>query len=86
MKVNWDDETPNIWENKKWQPNHQPDEHGNLNKTRGDFLLRLSANFAAATQGDNEKASSKLRSFTVSNQTWKRTTYMGVSWNGGTPK
>ena len=24
MKVNWDDEQPNIWENKKWQPNHQP--------------------------------------------------------------
>ena len=23
--VNWDDEIPNIWENKKWQPNHQPD-------------------------------------------------------------
>ena len=26
MKVNWDDDIPNIWENKKWQPNHQPDE------------------------------------------------------------
>ena len=25
MKVNWDDEIPNIWENKTWQPNHQPD-------------------------------------------------------------
>ena len=25
MKVNWDDKIPNIWENKKWQPNHQPD-------------------------------------------------------------
>ena len=24
MKVNWDDEISNIWENKKWQPNHQP--------------------------------------------------------------
>ena len=24
MKVSWDDEIPNIWENKKWQPNHQP--------------------------------------------------------------
>ena len=24
MKVNWDDEIPNIWENKEWQPNHQP--------------------------------------------------------------
>ena len=24
MKVNWDDEIPNIWENKKCQPNHQP--------------------------------------------------------------
>ena len=23
MKVNWDD-YPNIWENRKWQPNHQP--------------------------------------------------------------
>ena len=23
--VNWDDEIPNLWENKKWQPNHQPD-------------------------------------------------------------
>ena len=22
--VNWDDEIPNIWEIKKWQPNHQP--------------------------------------------------------------
>ena len=25
MKVNWDDEIPDIWENRKWQPNHQPD-------------------------------------------------------------
>ena len=25
MKVNWDDDIPNIWEKKKWQPNHQPD-------------------------------------------------------------
>ena len=24
MKVIWDDEIPNVWENKKWQPNHQP--------------------------------------------------------------
>ena len=24
MNVNWDDEIPNIWENKKRQPNHQP--------------------------------------------------------------
>ena len=24
MKVSWDDEIPNIWQNKKWQPNHQP--------------------------------------------------------------
>ena len=24
MKVNWDDDIPNIWEHKKWQPNHQP--------------------------------------------------------------
>ena len=23
--VNWDDEIPNIWENNKWQPNHQPE-------------------------------------------------------------
>ena len=23
--VNWDDEISNIWENKKLQPNHQPD-------------------------------------------------------------
>ena len=23
--VNWDDSKPNIWENKTWQPNHQPD-------------------------------------------------------------
>ena len=22
--VNWDDDIPQIWENKKWQPNHQP--------------------------------------------------------------
>ena len=22
--VNWDDYKPNLWENKKWQPNHQP--------------------------------------------------------------
>ena len=22
--VIWDDEIPNVWENKKWQPNHQP--------------------------------------------------------------
>ena len=22
--VSWDDKQPNIWENKKWQPNHQP--------------------------------------------------------------
>ena len=27
MKVNWDDDIPNIWENKKWQPNHQPDNY-----------------------------------------------------------
>ena len=25
MKVNWDDEIPHIWENKTWQPNHQPE-------------------------------------------------------------
>ena len=25
MNVNWDYEIPNIWENKKWQPNRQPD-------------------------------------------------------------
>ena len=25
MIVNWDDDIPNLWENKKWQPNHQPD-------------------------------------------------------------
>ena len=24
MNVNWDDEIPNIGENKKWQPNQQP--------------------------------------------------------------
>ena len=23
--VNGDDDIPNIWEHKKWQPNHQPD-------------------------------------------------------------
>ena len=23
--VSWDDDIPNIWKNKKWQPNHQPD-------------------------------------------------------------
>ena len=23
--VSWDDEIPNIWEHRKWQPNHQPD-------------------------------------------------------------
>ena len=23
--VNWEDDIPNIWEHKKWQPNHQPD-------------------------------------------------------------
>ena len=32
MKVNWDDDIPNIWENKKWQPNHQPD---------GDFMEEM---------------------------------------------
>ena len=26
--VNWDDWQPNIWENKKWQPNHQPEIYG----------------------------------------------------------
>ena len=26
MKVNWDDEIPNIWENKIDVPNHQPDD------------------------------------------------------------
>ena len=26
MNVNCDDDIPNIWENKKWQPHHQPDE------------------------------------------------------------
>ena len=25
MKVNWDDDIPNIWENKTDVPNHQPD-------------------------------------------------------------
>ena len=25
MKVNWDDEIPNIWDNKIDVPNHQPD-------------------------------------------------------------
>ena len=24
VKVSWDDEIPNAWTNKKWQPNHQP--------------------------------------------------------------
>ena len=30
MEVNWDDEIPNIWENKPNVPNHQPvyDSHG----------------------------------------------------------
>ena len=28
--VNWDDEIPKIWENKKWQPNHQPGFESNL--------------------------------------------------------
>ena len=28
--VNWDDEVPNIWENKKWQPNHQPENEGDF--------------------------------------------------------
>ena len=32
MKVNWDDEIPNIWEHKKWQPNHQP-------ACKWDFLM-----------------------------------------------
>ena len=31
--VNWDDDIPNLWENKKWQPNHQPD------KTSWDFRI-----------------------------------------------
>ena len=26
MKVNWDDDIPNIWENAKNVPNHQPDD------------------------------------------------------------
>jgi hypothetical protein len=26
MKVSWDDEIPNIWENKINVPNHQPDD------------------------------------------------------------
>ena len=30
MKVNWDDEIPNISGKKKWQPNHQPDEDWEL--------------------------------------------------------
>ena len=25
LLVSWDDDIPKIWENKKWQPNHQPD-------------------------------------------------------------
>ena len=29
MKVSWDDDIPNIWETKKWQPNHQPDKYTN---------------------------------------------------------
>ena len=28
MNVNWDDEIPNIWENKKWQPNRQLVKYG----------------------------------------------------------
>jgi len=27
MKVSWDDEIPNIWENKSHVPNHQPDRY-----------------------------------------------------------
>ena len=27
MKVNWDDENPNIWEHTIHEPNHQPDEY-----------------------------------------------------------
>ena len=27
MNVNWDDQQPNIWENTKWQPNHQADKN-----------------------------------------------------------
>ena len=27
MKVSWDDELPNIWENKSHVPNHQPNKH-----------------------------------------------------------
>ena len=39
MKVNWDDEIPNIWENKKWQPNHQPAiNHGISGSITGLFL------------------------------------------------
>ena len=36
MKVNWDDEIPNIWENKIHVPNHQPDMDSEvLNQTEG---------------------------------------------------
>ena len=40
MKVNWDDDIPNIWENKKWQPNHQPVmvDHSFARQNR-DFML-----------------------------------------------
>ena len=39
MKVNWDDEIPSIWENKKWQPNHQPDiEAPQIHRKKAPFL------------------------------------------------
>ena len=41
MKVSWDDDIPNIWENKEWQPNHQPV----LNSGTVFFALDLNPGF-----------------------------------------
>ena len=43
MKVNWDDDIPNIWENKKWQPNHQPEniQFGEAKLDQPNVLLQL---------------------------------------------
>ena len=42
--VNWDDYS-NIWENKKWQPNHQPDVNWCHLLTLAPSTLRSSSNF-----------------------------------------
>ena len=38
MNVNWDYEIPNIWENRKWQPNHQPNDNFTISQLPSNSL------------------------------------------------